>query len=89
MVCFEVHINGVTVCTAGVGDLGVLSAILTWVKRDPARCPEGTDQDEWCHEKLFFDLGGRIGHDDLRWIKKRTVGSGIRGLLERLGIFPG
>jgi hypothetical protein len=31
MLCFEVSLNGERLCTAGVGEYGVLSTILTWV----------------------------------------------------------
>jgi len=34
MICFEVKINGNKVCVAGVGESGVLSSIINWVKRD-------------------------------------------------------
>lgn len=34
MKCFEVTINGVKVCTAGIGDAGVLTSILSFVKQN-------------------------------------------------------
>jgi hypothetical protein len=34
---FEITVNGVHKCIVGVPDFGVLSAILTRVKRNPAR----------------------------------------------------
>lgn len=34
MRAFKVQINGRNICTAGLGDLGVLTAILSWVKRE-------------------------------------------------------
>lgn len=33
MTAFEISLNGTKLCTAGVGELGVLSAIVTWVRR--------------------------------------------------------
>jgi len=30
MIALEVHLNGEKVCTAGVGELGVLSSIVSW-----------------------------------------------------------
>lgn len=72
MICFEISINGKLVCTAGIGELGILSAILTWVKRDPNRCPDGMSEDEWCKEELCFDVRGAVGHEiereRLQWI---------------------
>ena len=32
MIAFEVYVNGEKLCTAGIGDLGVLSAILSWTR---------------------------------------------------------
>jgi hypothetical protein len=30
MIAFEIHLNGEKLCRAGIGDSGVLSAIVTW-----------------------------------------------------------
>ena len=35
MLCFEVRLNGKRLCTAGVGDAGVISAIVSWVGGAP------------------------------------------------------
>src|SRR5262249_39004441 len=32
MIAFEVHLNGEKLCTAGIGDLGVLTAMLDWTR---------------------------------------------------------
>lgn len=32
MIAFEIFLNGERLCVAGIGDLGVLSAILTWTR---------------------------------------------------------
>jgi hypothetical protein len=81
MICFEVRVNGKVCCTAGVGDLGVLSAILTWVKRDPRDCPEGLGDKEWSEEALELSVGGsrnqgERGHEFLDWIKGRRMSVG-------------
>jgi hypothetical protein len=34
MIAFEVFLNGNKVCRAGVGDLGVLTTVLSWVRRE-------------------------------------------------------
>lgn len=75
MLCFEVSINGKRVCLAGIGDFGVLSAILTWVKRNPSRCPKGMNKAKWCEEELSFNVGGlvsQINKDDSQpnWIDR-------------------
>jgi hypothetical protein len=37
MLCFEVYRNGSKLCMAGIGDCGVLSAIVTWVSHHPGK----------------------------------------------------
>jgi hypothetical protein len=72
MLCFEVHVNGKLACTAGAGDEGVLSAIVTWAKRDAARCPENLTPEEWCREGLDLDVGGTEGSsgEHVRWLRQ-------------------
>lgn len=57
MKCFEVTINGKKVCTAGVGDHGVLTAILALVQRHPVieGSQENQDADS---ESLDLRVGG-------------------------------
>jgi len=81
MICFEVCVNGKVVCTAGVGDLGVLTAMLVWVKREPNNCPEGLDIATWSQEELNLSIGGSIGHGEqghefLDWIKDHGISVG-------------
>lgn len=81
MICFEVRVNGKVVCTAGVGDLGVLTAILTWVKREPSDCPEGLETTEWSEQQLDLNIGGSIGHgkhghEFLDWIDHQGMSVG-------------
>ena len=48
MIAFEVHLNGEKLCTAGLGDLGVISAILGWRGKQPYKdgtVPEGAALD--------------------------------------------
>ena len=37
MLAFEIHLNGKHICTAGIGEPGVLSAVLTWVGSKPRK----------------------------------------------------
>ena len=81
MICFEVRVNGKVLCTAGVGDLGVLTAILKWVKREPNECPEDVEITEWSAEELDLSVGGSIGHGKhghtfLDWIKDHGLSVG-------------
>jgi len=56
MICFEVSINGVTKTMAGIGDMGVLSAIVNWVVRDPGSWK--ADPEEFTESELDFRMGG-------------------------------
>ena len=61
MIAFEISINGNKTTTAGIGEYGVLSAILSWVKRRA----DGS-------EEMTFDVGGLVSNDqrteNLRWL---------------------
>ena len=72
MIAFEVTANGEKVCTAGVGKLGVLSAILSWVGREaPLKSPYS--EELWPAEELKLEVGGlagnaKDGHENLKWM---------------------
>jgi hypothetical protein len=75
MIAFEIAIDGRTMCTAGVGDEGVMSVIATWVRR-PARDPEtGEPLPGRFAEELTLDAGG-LTHDldgaavQVRWLRQ-------------------
>lgn len=55
MICFDVFVNGERVCRAGVGDTGVLTAILSWVGRSPE------DRQDAPEEELDLSVGGLYG----------------------------
>ena len=59
---FQLEINGESVCIAGVDGFGVLSAIVTWVKRDPSRFnPETLPHssiEQFGSEETSIELGG-------------------------------
>lgn len=60
MMRFELIINGEKICVSGIKEFGVLTAILSWVKRNPELYdPEnhGTFE-EWAEEELTLRLGG-------------------------------
>src|SRR5207244_13340347 len=54
MIAFEVSLNRKRVCTAGVPDFGVLSAILSWVRRRPDQSRGG----KTIEEELTAEVGG-------------------------------
>lgn len=44
MLAFEIHLNGKRVCTAGIGEPGVMSAILNWVSSEPRKGARKPDE---------------------------------------------
>ena len=78
MICFQLSINGNHICTAGVGTVGVLTAILTWAKRADEARPADSDASEWSEEELYFHVAGSRGHSTeglefLNWIEHHKV----------------
>jgi hypothetical protein len=67
MIAFEVHLNGKKVCTAGVGQLGVLSTCLSW------RGPQPYQKGGPCvAEYLRLDAGGLADSGEhLRWLDRK------------------
>lgn len=67
MRAFEISLNGKKLCVAGIGDSGVLSAIVNWVAR------ENTGD-------LFLDVGGLITPPDehVSWIRQKRLQVGNR-----------
>ena len=68
MPVFHVYLNGKKVSTAGVGDIGVLSAHVTWVRRTGedtrAKTADGFE------EELTLHVGGLISpkEEHVRWL---------------------
>jgi hypothetical protein len=80
MICFEVYRNGQKICTAGIGDYGVLTAILTWVSHHPeslARwAAEGSPNTE--PTEMDFSVGGLYDNNSsvvehLKWARLPIV----------------
>ena len=79
MIAFEVFLNGNKVCRAGVGDLGVLTTVLSWVRRE-GRNTE-TREPRIIEEELTLNVGGLISskNEHVRWSDdKLTVGDEVR-----------
>lgn len=64
---FNVSLNGKKLCLAGVGERGVLSAIISWVGEDRG-------------EDLFIHVGGLANEEHIDWVKQKglQVGDEIR-----------
>ena len=75
MIAFEIAIDGQRVCTAGIGDQGILSVIANWIRR-PSRDPEtGRPLAGGFDEELTLDAGGLMHDPDgaavhVRWLRR-------------------
>jgi hypothetical protein len=63
MRAFRVSVNEKKICLAGVGDRGVLSAIVNWVAD-----AQGAD--------LFMEVGGLANEEHVAWVKQRPLNLG-------------
>jgi hypothetical protein len=72
MVAFEIYLNGQKLCRAGIGDSGVLSAIVNW---SVATMASGTR-----NEGLFLNLGGLVNPEGkhVSWIDQKPLAVGDR-----------
>jgi hypothetical protein len=68
MIAFEVYLNGKKLCTAGVGDLGVLSTCLCW--RGPHPYKKGGPP---VAEYIRLDVGGIVEsfREHVRWVDRK------------------
>ena len=59
---FQLEVNGESVCIAGIDGFGVLTSIITWAKRDPARFDPAklphSSSEQFGSEDLNIELGG-------------------------------
>jgi hypothetical protein len=67
MIAFEIQLNNQKLCRAGIGDSGVLSAIVT---RAATTTATGTR-----NESLFLDVGGLITPEGkhVSWLNQKTL----------------
>jgi len=79
MPVFHVYLNGKKVTTAGVGDLGVLGAHVSWVRRTGehslAKKPDTIE------EALTLNVGGLVtpSQEHLRWLDRDLkIGDEVR-----------
>jgi hypothetical protein len=73
MIAFEVYLNGKQICTAGVGDLGVLSTHVCWVKRNEKDRSHLTPP--LAEEELTLNVGGIVTpvEEHVSWHENRPV----------------
>jgi hypothetical protein len=74
MRAFNVSLNKKKLCVAGVGERGVLAAIIGWVARDRG-------------EDLYLNVGGLANEEHRDWIKHKRlqVGDEIRVTIVETG----
>lgn len=64
MIAFEIYINGKKRCTAGAAsEFGMLTALLTWAKRDTRRLPAAV-RSEVAEEDLKIIVSGQRTRSD-------------------------
>ena len=89
MIGFDVYLNGKKLCTAGVGDLGVLTAGITWVGHAVASKTPKKRRKTAREDELELRIGGlrtgRTRNDEhVQWVtRKLDVGDEVRVALVR------
>ena len=74
MICFEISKNGEKICTAGIdSEFGVLTSILTWLKRDLNEFP-AKSRGDIAQEELSLNVSGHKNHgkndfENLYWLR--------------------
>jgi len=58
MICFEVWVNGEKICLAGVGESGVLNAIIDGARKQ---------------RKSNLHIGGLVNDEYVHWTKKEHI----------------
>jgi hypothetical protein len=79
MPIFHVYLNGKKVATAGVGELGVLGAHVSWVGR--AGDPGSANKTDSVQEELTLDVGGLVSpaQEHVSWLDRNLkVGDEVR-----------
>ena len=62
MIAYEVWVNDKKICVAGVGESGVLNAVLTWGGK-PGRPPQNPN----------LHVGGLVNDEHVRWTEKVNI----------------
>ena len=65
MLAFEIHLNGKKLCTAGIGEQGVLSTIINW------RLGDSQDHRQ-IEEEIRLQVGGFVSRSEeyVDWLKE-------------------
>ncbi|MGZ8920755.1 MAG: hypothetical protein ACXW3L_07215, partial [Limisphaerales bacterium] len=79
MLVFQVYLNGKKVSTVGVGDLGVLSAHVSWVRRKGEQTR--AKKSDSVEEELTLHVGGLSSptQEQMRWLDRDLkIGDEVR-----------
>ena len=79
MPVFRVHLNGKKVCTAGVGERGVLTAIVSWAGRKSETT--NSEKSEGIEEELTLQVDGLVSpaEEHLHWLNRDIkIGDEVR-----------
>jgi hypothetical protein len=70
MIAYEVVVNGESLCTAGINELGVLTAMIAWVHRREQRNPETGES--YPTTEFTLDVGAFASEsgEHRNWIKE-------------------
>ena len=73
MLCFEISVNGEKLFTAGVGEFGVLTSVLSWARTQPEE-----PQQEAGEGKLYLSAGGLKDQEHSEWLRQKVnVGDAV------------
>lgn len=68
---FQLEINGKPICISGVNGFGVLSAIVTWAKRDPTKFDSirlsHSSLEDFSREEMRIEFGGLDSNRHQSW----------------------
>ena len=88
MLCLEVYRNGEKLCTAGIGEFGLLDARVMWLSHEPEMLARRAADGRSPRQPVTLDLavGGAVGDgtefEHLDWVKEAlAVGDEIRILV--------
>jgi hypothetical protein len=75
MIAFEVAIDGQRACTAGVGELGIISFLSSWVRRPSHNAASGEPIPGRFEEELTLEVAGLVHDGDgasvhLKWLQQ-------------------
>jgi hypothetical protein len=78
MIAFQVGLNGMPICTAGIEDVGVLTSVLTWARRRASGHDHPGVEEELMFEVSALDSRDPKESEHLKWLSESLrVGDSI------------